>query len=342
MATNTPWNSGEWNLGTWNGLGVDVVVKIGDEAGWGSGAWEAGAWSENSYAFPLSLKFVAPNQNAWNEDVWSADDWNGGVTVNVFGNANIVPTAQQLNVSTNSLDFVTNANFAVTTNNLTISLDDVTTVAEANIVPATNLLQLAVQSPSISADGFTEAVIGEELGFSVNSITVNHNAIPTFDGSEVSISVGGVIIEGGLELNVTGSGVTLTSGDIGISSDANVNTFAGSIINPRSGSPTILGEAFVVPIGSTIQTAVGTVNVAAVYHVIGSEISTETGTLGFSTDQVIEVTGNNLTLGSGDLIITIWEPIVPGANQPWTAITTGATQTWTPISTGANQTWTDI
>ena len=31
MATNTPWNSGEWNLGTWNGLGVDVTVTIGNE-----------------------------------------------------------------------------------------------------------------------------------------------------------------------------------------------------------------------------------------------------------------------------------------------------------------------
>ena len=305
----TPWGLNTWSNGVWGG-GIDVSTSVTGN----------------------SLNILSPSTNGWGIDFYGADAWGGiGPQVNVLANAGVQPTGNELLLELGNLTFAGIGNITVTGNQLSLTLDDAAVVADNNIQLTTNLLQALVQSPSISADSFTEAVTGIQLNSTTGSVSFNLDAQFTPTGSEVTIGTTQPIVALPTVVQVgPGPSVTVEVGDPELKLDANF-TVGTNILALRSGSITVSANNIIQPNGNELTPAVGTPGFESRYYVTGNDLPTSVGTLGFSTQQRITPTANVLTLGSGSLSITIWQPIIPGDNQSWTPINTGDTQTWTPL-----------
>ena len=305
----TPWGLNTWSNGVWGG-GIDVSTSVTGN----------------------QIRFLSPNTNGWGVDFYGIDAWGGtGPQVNVFGNAGIQPTGNELLFELGNLTFTGLANISVTGNQLSLTLDDAAVVADNNIQLTTNLLQALVQSPSISADSFTEAVTGLQLNSTTGSVNFKLDAQFTPTGSEVTIGTTQPIVALPTVVQVgPGPSVSVEIGDPELKLDANFSV-GTNILNLRSGTITIAASNITQPTGNELTPALGTLGFESRYYVTGNDIQSTTGTLDFSTQQRIIPTANNLTLGSGSLSITIWQPIITGDNQSWTPINTGDTQTWTPL-----------
>ena len=305
----TPWGLNTWSNGVWGG-GIDVSTLVTGN----------------------QIRFLSPNTNGWGVDFYGIDAWGGtGPQVNVFGNAGIQPTGNELLFELGNLTFTGLANISVTGNQLSLTLDDAAVVADNNIELTTNLLQALVQSPSISADSFTEAVTGLQLNSTTGSVNFKLDAQFTPTGSEVTIGTTQPTVALPTVIQVgPGPSVSVEIGDPELKLDANFSV-GTNILNLRSGTITVSAGNIIQPTGNELTPALGTLGFESRYYVTGNDLPTGVGTLDFSTQQRITPTANVLTLGSGSLSITIWQPIIPGDNQSWTPVNTGDTQTWTPL-----------
>jgi len=305
----TPWGLNTWSNGVWGG-GIDVSTSVTGN----------------------QIRFLSPNTNGWGVDFYGIDAWGGtGPQVNVFGNAGIQPTGNELLFQLGNLTFTGLANFSVTGNQLSLTLDNATVFADNNIELTTNLLQALVQSPNIIADSLTEAVTGVQLNSTTGSVSFKLDAQFTPTGSEVTIGTTQPTVALPTVIQVgPGPSVSVEIGDPELKLDANFSV-GTNILNLRSGTITVSAGNIIQPTGNELTPALGTLGFESRYYVTGNDLPTGVGTLDFSTQQRITPTANVLTLGSGSLSITIWQPIIPGDNQSWTPVNTGDTQTWTPL-----------
>jgi hypothetical protein len=77
---------------------------------------------------------------------------------------------------------------------------------------------------------------------------------------------------------------------------------------------------------------VGTVNIESRYFVTGNQVTVGVGNVILSTDQVIIASSNQLTVGSGSPIIYGWNIINPTTGQNWSAINPNTGQNWVDIT----------
>ena len=310
MAATSGWGQLAYSSAFWGGIGVDETVSITGN----------------------QVRFLSPKTNNWGIDFWGIDTWGGSVpNLNVIGQANILPAGVSTPVSIGDLTFTGKSFYQVSGNELTSADGDVTPVAKSLVNASTNLLQFQVQSPNISADGFTEAVVGNSLSAQVGDVGFKLDAIFGADGSQINFDTGTVTVAlPTIVPLLPGPEVSTEVGTPGFKLDANFQVIASSV-TLDSGEVTPLASADVLPTGNSLTPALGTLGFESRYYVTGSSVQTSTGTLDFSTQQNIQVSANVLTLGSGSLIITNWQPINTGDNQSWTPLSTGDAQTWTPL-----------
>ncbi len=107
--------------------------------------------------------------------------------------------------------------------------------------------------------------------------------------------------QSGSTLTVGGPGtaVTLGSGAVTLTADANVNITA---------SPLTLNSALVTASGST------NINISGMPLTLKASSVTITGGAN------IDVTDNQLTISSNESGVITWNPIIPGANNVWKEI----------------------
>jgi len=310
MAATSGWGQLAYSSAYWGGIGVDETVSITGN----------------------QVRFLSPKTNNWGIDFWGIDTWGGSVpNLNVIGQANILPAGVSTPITLGDLTFTGKSFYQVSGNSVTVADGTPTAVAKSIVNASTNLLQFQVQSPNISADGFTEAVVGNSLSAETGDVGFKLDAIFSADASEVTIGTTEptVALPTVVPL-LPGPEVSTQVGTVGFKLDAIFSAIASSV-TLGSGTVIPLASADVLPTGNSLTPAVGTLSFESRYYVTGSSVQTSTGTLDFSTQQNIQVSANVLTLGSGSLIITNWQQIITNDNQTWTPIATGDTQTWTPL-----------
>lgn len=311
MAATSAWGQLAWGSANWGGIGVDVTTTVNGNV----------------------ITILSPKSNGWSIDAWGIDTWGGDVpALNVIAKANVVPTGVTTLVEVGTLTFEGKSFFEVTGSSVAVQDGAPTVIAKSLINASTNLLQLGVQSPNISADGFTEAVTGNNLTATAGDLGFSLDANLDVTGSSVVIGTTQptVALPTVIPLGA-GPSVSTEVGTLGFKLDAIFGVTSPGIRRINLGTPEILSASIVEVTGSTAQVEVGTPSFESRYYVTGSSVQTSTGTLEFSTQQNIQVSANVLTLGSGSLIITNWQQIDTNDNQSWTPIATGDTQTWTPL-----------
>jgi len=119
-------------------------------------------------------------------------------------------------------------------------------------------------------------------------------------GNALTISVGATIATGeAANIFPPGNPLTLASGLVTLTADANVNITA---------SPLTLNSALVTASGA------GNISISGMPLTLKASSVTITGSAN------IDVSPNQLTISSNESGVITWNPIIPGANNVWTEI----------------------
>ena len=119
-------------------------------------------------------------------------------------------------------------------------------------------------------------------------------------GNSLSITIGSVgIIADAVTENLTANQVTLGTGTLTITADAN-HTVTGNAVSLGIGAFTVNIDTNVTPSGNSLTLATGNVTIAAGANVLP--------------------TGNALSLDTVEPGVITWNDIIPGATMVWTPI----------------------
>ena len=119
-------------------------------------------------------------------------------------------------------------------------------------------------------------------------------------GNALTLSVGATIATGeAANIFPPGNPLTLASGLVTLTADANVNITA---------SPLTLNSALVTASGA------GNISISGMPLTLKASSVTITGSAN------IDVSPNQLTISSNESGVITWNPIIPGANNVWTEI----------------------
>jgi len=119
-------------------------------------------------------------------------------------------------------------------------------------------------------------------------------------GNSLSITIGSVgVIADAVTENLTANQVTLGTGTLSITADAN-HTVTGNAVSLGLGAFTINIDTNVTPSGNSLTLATGNVTITA--------------------DANVLPTGSGLTLNTVEPGVITWNDIIPGATMVWTPI----------------------
>ena len=119
-------------------------------------------------------------------------------------------------------------------------------------------------------------------------------------GNSLSITIGSVgIIADAVTENLTANQVTLGTGTLTITADAN-HTVTGNAVSLGIGAFTVNIDTNVTPSGNSLTLATGNVTITAGANVLP--------------------TGSGLTLNTVEPGVITWNDIIPGATMVWTPI----------------------
>ena len=119
-------------------------------------------------------------------------------------------------------------------------------------------------------------------------------------GNSLSITIGSVgIIADAVTENLTANQVTLGTGTLTITADAN-HTVTGNAVSLGIGAFTVNIDTNVTPSGNSLTLATGSVTITAGANVLP--------------------TGNALSLDTVEPGVITWNDIIPGATMVWTPI----------------------
>jgi len=137
-------------------------------------------------------------------------------------------------------------------------------------------------------------------GLPFSSITNQNNVTITVTKNELSISIGnpGITADSITEVP-TGSQVTLGTGTVTLTADANVSP-TGSQVVLGTGTVTVSGDANLTAVKNQVVITSGTVTITA------------------SAD--VTPTGSTFVLSTGTAQAITWSEIIPGATMVWTPI----------------------
>ena len=119
-------------------------------------------------------------------------------------------------------------------------------------------------------------------------------------GNSLSITIGSVgIIADAVTENLTANQVTLGTGTLTITADAN-HTVTGNAVSLGLGAFTVSIDTNVTPSGNSLTLATGNVTITA--------------------DAGVSPTGSSLSLSTVEPGVITWNDIIPGATMVWTPI----------------------
>ena len=118
--------------------------------------------------------------------------------------------------------------------------------------------------------------------------------------NSLAITIGSVgIIADAVTENLTANQVTLGTGTLTITADAN-HTLTGSAVSLGLGTFVVTADANVSPTGNSLTLSTGSVTITA--------------------DAGVSPTGNALSLNTVEPGVITWNDIIPGATMVWTPI----------------------
>ena len=128
--------------------------------------------------------------------------------------------------------------------------------------------------------------------------------------------------EGNVSVAVTGNSLNITIGSVGVIADAVTENLTANQVTLGTGTLSITADANVSPTGSQVVLNTGNVTVNIDIDVLpsGVDLTLATGNVTITADANISLTGSQLTLDTVEPGVITWNDIVPGATMVWTPI----------------------
>jgi hypothetical protein len=126
----------------------------------------------------------------------------------------------------------------------------------------------------------------------------------------------------GVLINATGNSLNITIGSVGIIATAIIEDPNGSQVTLGTGDLTITGDANFTVTGNATALGIGNfvVTAAATANVTGNTLTLATGNVTISGNALVNPDGSSLSLDTVEPGIITWNDIIPGATMVWTPI----------------------
>jgi len=288
------WGAQNWGTGTWSdqdsnavelsGISLSSTIGTlefaGSINGWGRAEWGSGAWGITGSVLvsspSLSASLGAITVDAKVEQGWGRGGWGNRAWGETFS---VQLTGQQATVSVGTAIGKADVDVSVT------GLDLLTiTQGLSSIQIDNNVFVFASEDQLDTAIGTVPSVTGTAL------------VQPT--GQSLSGSIGQVIPEPRIPVDVTGISAALSLGSITLIQSTNESVTTAGLLTGSVGS--------IIPV--------------SVYDVTGQSIASSIGSVTVIGGANINVTGIGLTANIGSVNITAWREIDPGVNNTWTPV----------------------
>jgi len=137
-----------------------------------------------------------------------------------------------------------------------------------------------------------------------------------------SLPFASITNENNVTINVTKNELSISIGNPGIAADSITEVPTGSQVTLGTGTVTLTADANTSPTGSQVVLGTGTVTVSAGATVSpsGNSLVISSGTVTITADATVDPTGSTLTLATGTAQAITWSEIIPGATMVWTPI----------------------
>jgi len=249
-------------------------------APWGSGVYGIGYWGEGNEDATVTFE-------AWGQGSWGSGPWSIGEVLTLSTNINSVSIAIGQDIS-------------VTGEQLNSTVNTVSITGDANLTLSTNLLQISLgdESGVGNADVILTALNILNTTIGAYSITADGNTSEIVVGDSMNSTVNSIDAGAGALVFPTGEQLTIAIGDESLTGNATVD-LTTNILNVTTG------------------TASGDV---ATVILTGSSVVTTTGTVSFTIDGSVTLTGVTMTASTGRLFVSAWAVIDINSTATWTVV----------------------
>lgn len=247
---------------------------------WGSGLWGLGAWGVGSQ--DVTVTFADWNQGAWGEGEWGI----GYVTTALSTNSGSIQVAIDNDVS-------------IAGELLNLTVNTVSITADANLDLSTNLLQISLGDESGVGDAdiiLTTEILNTTIG--AYSITADGTTSEIVVGDSINSTVNSVDAGAGALVFPTGEELTIALGDESLTGDALID-LTTNLLNVTTG--TVTGD-----VATVILT-----DVSATFS---------SGSVSFTIDGSVTLTGVSSTVSIGQLFVTAWAVVNINQTGTWTVV----------------------
>ena len=123
-------------------------------------------------------------------------------------------------------------------------------------------------------------------------------------------------------IQVTKNELTISIGNAGIIANSDVENVSGNRVTLGTGTVTLTADANFSVTGNATSLSVGTVVVTADANVtaVKNTLTLSTGAVTVTGTALVNVTGSQVEIDSGTPNVITWENIIPGATMVWTPI----------------------
>ena len=288
------WGAQTWSAGTWSdqdsnavelsGISLSTTLGTlefaGSINGWGRAEWNSGAWGITGSVVvggqSLSADLGTISVEALVEIGWGRGGWGNRAWGETYS---VLPAGQQATLSQGTA--VGKTDFTAVVSGL-----DLLTITQGlnSIQIDNNVFVFASEDQIDTAVGTVPSVTGTAL------------VQPT--GQSLSGSIGQVIPEPKIPVDVTGISASLT---------------LGSITLIQTTNESVTGQGATLSVGSITPVSIYPVTTAGLLNgSVGQVVATGTAN--------INVSGIGLTASIGSVNITAWSEINPGVNNVWTTV----------------------
>ena len=121
---------------------------------------------------------------------------------------------------------------------------------------------------------------------------------------------------------VTGKSLTITIGSVGIIADAVTENLTANQVTLGTGTLTITADANHTLTGSAVSLGLGafTINIDTNVTPSGNSLTLATGNVTITADANVTPDANTLALSTTEPGVITWNDIIPGATMVWTPI----------------------
>jgi hypothetical protein len=183
---------------------------------------------------------------------------------------------------------------------VTASQGNVTPITDVSLsVSGFDLLTITQGISSLKIDqDITVFASEDQLDTAIGSTSQTGLANVSVSGNSASTSIGQVVPEPKIPVDVVGVGITASLGGISLVQTTNEPVTTAGLLTGSVGS--------IIPV--------------SVYSVTGQALTTSIGSVTVTGTAVLPVTGIGLTANLGTVNVTAWAEIDPGVNNVWTTV----------------------